>query len=98
MSVSAWLELIGLAGIIVMLAGMHQLWLAREEVMFWLQRFFDIFRTALGQSARAADASRPQPPKLSTLHLVGGVGLIALGSFLCLVTLALVLIGSRSSF
>jgi hypothetical protein len=107
--VNGWLELIGLAGIIVVLAGVHQLWLAREEVLFWMRRFVDLFRAALGREStprpvvpRPRDApgglgggsavsmEAPRAPAYGTLHLVGGVGLIALGSALFLFSLAVV--------
>jgi hypothetical protein len=98
--VTGWLEVIGLAGIIVALAGVHQLWQARDEAFFWTQRFFDIFRVALGEKGRiASDRSaeaQQRPPAHSTLHLIGGVGLIALGSFLFLFSLALVVYRSWS--
>jgi hypothetical protein len=84
------LELMGLAGIIVFLAGLHQLWLAREEAFFWLERFARIFTSTLKTSeAPAASAVPPHKPQLRTLHLVGGLGLMALGSFLLLASLAM---------
>ncbi len=90
-----WLEIVGLVGIFVVFAGVHQLWLAREEILYWLKRFLDIFRFALGDKSRAAGISPQPPPKMSTLQVVGGIGLIALGSFLCLVSLALVVFGAK---
>jgi hypothetical protein len=87
------LELMGLAGILVFFAGLHQLWLAREEIFFWLQRFVRIFtstlRTAEASNAPEGPQAPPHKPELRTLHLVGGLGLMALGSFLVLASLAM---------
>lgn len=94
------LELMGLVGIVVFFAGLHQLWLAREEALFWLKRFADLFHWTLGKQegrAEAGSETLPQrPPAFGTLHLVGGLGLVMLGSFLCLVSLALVVFVSRT--
>jgi hypothetical protein len=99
MTREALLELMGLVGVIVFLAGLHQLWLAREEILFWLERFLRIFTSALRKQEAGGtidNSSAPQrQPELRTLHLVGGIGLLALGSFLVFASLALFFV-SRS--
>ena len=87
-------ELMGLAGIFIFLAGLHQIWIAREEAMFWTERFLRIFTASLRQpeaavapAPSAADAPQHRAPR--TLNLIGGFGLLALGSFLVLASLAI---------
>ena len=47
-------ELLGLIGILLFLAGLHLLWQAREEILFWFQKFLETFQNAL--RATASDA------------------------------------------
>lgn len=87
-------ELMGLAGIFIFLAGLHQLWIAREEAMFWTVRFLRIFTESLRQreaavSSAPATPDAPQHRAPRTLNLIGGFGLLALGSFLLLASLAI---------
>jgi hypothetical protein len=92
-------ELMGIVGVISFLAGVHQLWLARDEVFFWLVRFVRIFTSAL--KTRESQAAAPGGEvgfhkPLQTLHVVGGLGLVALGSFLVFVSLTMLLVTRNS--
>jgi len=87
-------ELMGLAGIFIFLAGLHQLWIAREEAMFWTERFLRIFTASLRQREAAQSPAAPAAASFvhrtpRTLNLIGGFGLLALGSFLVLASLAI---------
>jgi hypothetical protein len=90
-------RLTGIIGAILFCAGMHQLWLARAEVMFWLGRFVQLFTLSLRAREAAGAAAAPAPElnrqnSAGTLHLVGGLGLICFGSLLVVVALALVVL------
>ncbi|HWQ03132.1 MAG TPA: hypothetical protein VNL38_01505 [Candidatus Nitrosotenuis sp.] len=87
-------ELMGIVGVIAFLAGVHQLWLAREEVFFWLVRFVRLFTATLKtrQAQPAPDGEAGTHKPLRTLHVVGGLGLVALGSFLVLISLTMLLV------
>jgi hypothetical protein len=99
--VSAWLEITGLVGIFVAMAGAHQLWKAREDAFFWMGRYSRLFRRSLETRSRAEAMAQAgtaeRPPTYGTLYLVGSVGLIALGSFLFIVSLALVVFHSLTN-
>lgn len=89
--------LVGLVGMILFCAGLHQIWLARDEVLFWLSRFADLFRSSLGKEEHPAASAHSgavihRSPAYGTLQVVGGLGLMFLGSLLCLVALGLVIL------
>ena len=82
----------GIIGVLVFVAGVYLIWLARKEVLFWVTEFLRIFRQVL---------MRPQGPEVKptrlmtiahdrrgTLRLVSAIGLIFLGQFLVLLDLA----------
>lgn len=70
------IEVLGLAGVILFLAGLHVLWQSREEVLYWLWKFLETFRSSLrtsgglaggpdnaerGNTSSGADAPRTRP-------------------------------------
>lgn len=73
------LEMLGLVGILLFLAGLHLLWQAREEILFWMQKYLETFQNALrattggehsepakrGASDPDAGLSRPETTGLS---------------------------------
>jgi hypothetical protein len=90
-------HLTGIIGFILFCAGLHQLWLARAEMLFWLRRFFELFTLSLQQR----DAARQAPLEFAghdrrggagALHVASGIGLLCCGSFLILLSLGLILL------
>jgi len=86
--------MIGLVGVLVFCCGVHLLWLSREEVLGWMERFFRTFRTEYTrrgglEQAGAGAASRAERSEGRTLRLVGSFVLLFLGPTLVLVEVAL---------
>jgi len=87
--------LIGIVGILLCFAGMHLLWLARHEILYWTDTYLVLFR----RSFDAARRDRPTPPakedaeELRTAHglqerpreraemwlMLGGFALVGVG-------------------
>lgn len=71
---TAW-ELLGLTGIVLFFAGLHMLWQAREEFLFWLEEYFRLLRL----SVRGAKQPIPVAParirmeRKHTLQMVIGM-------------------------
>jgi hypothetical protein len=70
-------ELLGLTGIILFFAGLHMLWQAREEFLFWLEEYFRLLRLSVH---RASDAQQipvtpalPRTKRKHTLRMVIGM-------------------------
>ena len=87
---------IGLAGIILVFAGLHLMWRARHEIVYWADMYLAIFQKSLrrmmeGESAPLGGASSlpktPREPR-KLLLLLGGVGLVIIGQVLFLLDLA----------
>jgi hypothetical protein len=86
---------IGLTGFLVFLAGLHLLWRAREEVLFWSAEFLRIFRGEFTRRAgvnrtaafAVTSAARPGNRYRGTLRLIAAFGLMALGPLLFLIDL-----------
>lgn len=81
----------GLIGLLAFLAGLHLLWRAREEVLFWAEEFLRIFR---GEFSRRAGVEVPPTilPRAEkrfrgTLRMIAAFGLMALGPLLFLLDL-----------
>jgi uncharacterized iron-regulated membrane protein len=71
---TAW-ELLGLTGIILFFAGLHMLWQAREEFLFWLEEYFRLLRLSVRGTVQQMPAT---PPRLRmerkhTLRMVIGM-------------------------
>jgi len=82
----------GIIGLLAFVAGIHLIWLARKEVLFWVTEFLCIFRQALmrSQGSKVKPAGREAGiyDRRGTLRLVSAIGLIFLGQFLVLLDLA----------
>jgi len=85
------MELLGLIGFLVILAGIHLLWQAREDCLFWFEEFLRIFRSSLPRASRSETAYARQSAgtRPKTLRMVGGFGLILLGQLLVILNFAL---------
>ena len=87
---------VGLVGLLVFLAGIHLIWQARGEVLYWLEAFFRIFKVEVTRRNPSADVPaaesvgfhRPPRPHRA-LSLVTGFGLMFLGQVLFFLDLAL---------
>lgn len=70
-------ELLGLTGIILFFAGLHILWQAREEFLFWLEEYFRLLRMSFHGAADpgrvAAAPARLRPERKHTLRMVIGM-------------------------
>jgi len=82
----------GIIGVLVFVAGVYLIWLARKEVLFWMKEFLRIFRQALmrpeGSKVKHAGREAGIYDRRGTLRLVSAIGLIFLGQFLVLLDLA----------
>ena len=86
------MEPLGLIGFLVILAGIHLLWQAREDCLFWFAEFLRIFRSSLPRASRSETAHARQSAagtRPKTLRMVGGVSLILLGQLLVILDFAL---------
>ena len=93
------MEPAGLIGILMVFAGLHLLWRARREMVYWLDRFLAIFLRAFRQAAspNASAAVRDAPPDADFLSkerqrgglllILGGAGLVLLGQLLFILDL-----------
>ena len=83
----------GLVGFFVFLAGVNLLWLSREEVFAWLEKYFRTFRQeyarrgGLPADGPAGEAESGRTG-LNTLRLAGGFLLLMLGPLLVILALA----------
>ncbi len=72
-------ELLGLIGTVIVFAGIHMLWQARNELFYWIETYLRIFRAALRQPgapvprSAAAGASRQHE---NTFRILLGFGLL----------------------
>jgi hypothetical protein len=76
------LDSLGLAGILLVFAGLHLMWRARHEILYWVDRYLLLFRSTFDQSAgrREPWPASPQPREgRSLLELLAGVGMMVLG-------------------
>ncbi len=93
------MSILGFVGILIFFAGLHVLWQARKEILYWLREFLRILRgevvrrAGLAPDATGASSQRtsaaPEPRKRhnGTLRLLGGFGLVVLGQVLLLLDL-----------
>ena len=88
-------SLVGILGVLLCLAGAHMLWLARHEILYWMDTYLVLFR----RSFDAARRDQPTPPakeeaeKLRVAHglqerprerselwlMLGGIALVGVG-------------------
>jgi hypothetical protein len=85
-------DLLALLGFLVLLAGMHLAWQARQTILYWVSFAIATWRSALRpEPARRGGQSRPEPAprprELRNLRLLGGVSLIFLGQLLLVLAL-----------
>ena len=70
-------ELLGLTGIILFFAGLHMLWQAREEFLFWLEEYFRLLRLSVHGAADPQQIpvtpARPRAAHKHTLRMVIGM-------------------------
>ncbi len=88
-------ELLGLTGIILFFAGMHMLWQAREEFLFWLEEYFRLLklsvRGATDPQHILVTPAQPRTPRQHTLRMVIGM-LLAFIAAPMLLTLGLIMV------
>jgi hypothetical protein len=68
-------ELLGLTGIILFFAGLHMLWQAREEFLFWLEEYFRLLRLSVRGTVQQIPVTpeRPRMGRKHTLRMVIGM-------------------------
>jgi hypothetical protein len=87
-------DVVGLVGILLCFAGAHLLWLARHEVLYWMDTYLVLFRQSF-EAARREEPAWPEPPSEETLEkhglqkrprdrremwlMLGGFALVAVG-------------------
>lgn len=80
-------DVVGLIGVMVLLAGLHLLWQSRKEMLYWVEMYLGTFRSALrkrtveGPARERVEGKRTQRERY-TLRLVGGFGLVFLSQIL----------------
>ena len=94
-------EVLGLAGTLLFFAGLHLLWQAREEGLYWLQKFLETFQKSLRSTAGLPTASESEGPAApagrsalrtcppAAWRMMSGFGLLLLGPMLVLLSLFL---------
>ena len=80
--VTMW-DAIGLVGILLVFAGLHVMWQARQEIQYWLDRYLLLFRKSFDQAATGSYSHsirfEPTERKHELLPMLTGVGLVMLG-------------------
>jgi uncharacterized iron-regulated membrane protein len=89
---TAW-ELLGLTGIILFFAGLHMLWQAREEFLFWVEEYFRLLRLSVRGSVQQVPVAPPRirMERKHTLRMVIGM-LLAFIAAPMLLTLGLAMV------
>jgi len=89
---TAW-ELLGLTGIILFFAGLHMLWQAREEFLFWLEEYFRLLRLSVRGTVQQVPVAPPRirMERKHTLRMVIGM-LLAFIAAPMLLTLGLAMV------
>jgi len=89
---TAW-ELLGLTGIVLFFAGLHMLWQAREEFLFWLEEYFRLLRLSVRGTVQQAPVAPPRirMERKHTLRMVIGM-LLAFIAAPMLLTLGLAMV------
>ena len=86
------MQVTGLIGILIIVAGAFLVWQARREVLYWLREFVRTFRHALvrseGSDARRSVSVANDRDRQGALLLAGAIVLIFLGQVLVLIDLA----------
>lgn len=87
-------DVVGLVGILLCFAGAHLLWMARHEILYWVDTYLLLFHRSFNEAKREA-RDRPEPPfeEARTVHglqerprersemwlMLGGFALFAVG-------------------
>jgi len=89
---TAW-ELLGLTGIVLFFAGLHMLWQAREEFLFWLEEYFRLLRLSVRGTVQQVPVAPPRirMERKHTLRMVIGM-LLAFIAAPMLLTLGLAMV------
>jgi len=76
---SLW-ELVGLVGVLTFFAGLHMIWQAREDVLFWLEEYFRLLRLSVrgmkDPQHAPLELMKRQPEKKHTLQMAIGLLLV----------------------
>jgi len=65
--------LIGIIGILLCLAGVHFLWLARHEILYWTDTYLLLFRRSFDAARRNEPAAPPPSPEHDELRAAHGL-------------------------
>jgi hypothetical protein len=95
------MEIVGLIGVFIFLAGLHLTWQARDTIVYWTEFLVTTWRSAIRATLEGARGDHSPPalpsplqesrhgPEPHTLRMVGGFGLIFLGQLLFVLALIL---------
>ena len=86
----------GVIGILIFLAGAYLLWQARWDILYWLQEFLRILRSAVTRRGGLGAEPAPWQPhrkgparrNRTALRLAGGFALVFLGQLLIFISIA----------
>lgn len=83
------MDLLALLGFLVLLAGSHLAWQARQTILYWVSFAIATWRAALRPepAEQSPPEAAPRPRELRNLRLLGGVSLIFLGQLLLVLAL-----------
>lgn len=83
------MDLLALLGLLVLLAGLHLAWQARQTILYWVSFGVATWRSALrlDPARESRPEAAPRPRELRNLRLLGGVSLIFLGQLLLVLAL-----------
>jgi len=62
---------IGLVGVLLCFAGAHMLWMARHEILYWMDTYILLFRRSFDAARR--DQPTPSPPVVEEARAVHGL-------------------------
>lgn len=64
---------VGIVGILLCMAGVHFLWLARHEILYWADTYLLLFRRSFDAARRNEPASPPPEPERDELRAAHGL-------------------------
>lgn len=65
--------LIGIIGILLCMAGVHFLWLARHEILYWADTYLLLFRRSFDAAKRNERPAAPPEPEREELRAAHGL-------------------------